>query len=490
MPVLRSQKQITDALARYPLIQRVFDLSAEQNLRAYLVGGTVRDLLIGQTAHDLDFVVQGSGLTLARYVADQLGGYFHALDRERLTGRVLLPRPNRPQSTSKESPPTSAPQYLDIAALRGDDLQADLAGRDFTLNAIAIAREQNGDWRICDPLNGHQDLSRSILRMASPSSFDDDPVRTLRAVRMQIQFNCRIEPQTRECLRAAVSLLHRVSAERVRDEWFKILQLERAADALGEMTQLGLLQEVSPEIAHSPKLDHALETVRAVERLWAALNAPPDQPRHGSKLPLGKSLQDLGPHIHRRYTSQICDERSYLAMLKCAALLHPIGDGGTASAVRWRLSKRESELLNTTVQYYPDVGALADPDHLDRRAIYRFFVQTGEPGIDAALLYLAHTLAAWNLADRRENWTHQTKTVARLLEAWFKHRDTLVSPIPLLSGKDVMRVLDQPPGPQIGTLLQSLTEEQAAGEVLTRQQAIEYIQAYKTRRENDRTRKQ
>ena len=98
MPACWPHNEIVRALARYPLIQTVFALSARRKQTTYLVGGTVRDILIGGETHDLDFAVQGSGLSLARYLADQLGGYFVPLDQERRTGRVLLPRSGAPQA--------------------------------------------------------------------------------------------------------------------------------------------------------------------------------------------------------------------------------------------------------------------------------------------------------------------------------------------------------------------------------------------------------
>ena len=310
--------------------------------------------------------------------------------------------------------------------------------------------------------------------MASPSSFDDDPVRTLRAVRMQHQFGCRIEPRTRAHLSEAVPSLHRVSAERVRDEWFKILNLTDAATALDEMAQLGLLQQVAPAIADTARLGHALDTVRATERLWATLSTS-DRTHPGAELPFAENLRALEPHIRQRYTAQICDERSYLALLKCAALLHPLNAKSATLAEQWRLSKRETELLRTAVRHHMDVQALVQESGMTRRSIYRFFAQNGETGIDAALLFLAHTLASWELDPQRGDWTHLTENVAQLLKAWFEHRETQIHPIPLLSGKDVMHALGQSPGPQIGALLQELAEEQAAGAILTRQQALAHI---------------
>jgi tRNA nucleotidyltransferase/poly(A) polymerase len=484
MPACWPHNQIAGALARYPLIQTVFALSARRKQTTYLVGGTVRDILIGGETHDLDFAVQGSGLSLARYLADQLGGYFVPLDQERRTGRVLLPRSGASQPPAGQPFPTSPPRYLDVASLRGDNLLADLQGRDFTLNAIALSPTEDGGWQIHDPLHGSEDLHNRVLRAASPSSLSDDPVRTLRAVRLQYQLNCQIEPQTRTYLAAAVPLLQRVSAERVRDEWFKILQLEDAATVLEEMVRLDLLYEVAPPIARSERLAHALETVRAAERLWAALDDSSEPTLPGNQALLPESLYRLAPHLLQRYAALICDERSYLALLKCAALLHPLAEKSAPLATRWRLSKREAELLHTAVCHYQDVGVLAQAPHRTRRSIYRFYAQTGEPGIDAALLFLAHTLAAGDPDPSRAEWAGRAKTVAQLLKAWFEHRETHVHPSPLLSGKDVMQVLGRSPGPQIGAILSQLAEEQAAGEISTRQQALDYLWDWMTKQES------
>jgi tRNA nucleotidyltransferase/poly(A) polymerase len=301
----------------------------------------------------------------------------------------------------------------------------------------------------------------------------------MRAVRMQFQFGCTIELETRTRLHSAVPLLKHVSAERVRDEWFKILQLADAAAALGEMAQFGLLHEVAPTFATAQERHQALETVRATERLWTALSAPTSQRRTAERLDVGP-LCGLAPHLQRRYTATICDERSFLALLKCAALLHATDASGAALAARWKLSKREAELLHQAIHRHRDVQALVERVELSPRTIYRFFAQTGEAGIDAAMLSLARSLADGAPSRGNKAWSHQTENVARLLDAWFEHHNTQIAPTPLLSGKEIMRVLEQQSGPQIGELLRRLTEEQAAGEIVDRQQAIAYVQKWKT----------
>jgi poly(A) polymerase len=480
------------AVKRSPLIAQVFDLAAERNIPVYLVGGSVRDLLLAKETHDLDFAVAGNGLTLARHMADRLRGAYVAIDRQRKTGRVFLP------------PRDGIRFYLDFASLRGRDLDADLRDRDFTINAMALERTAGGDWRIIDPLGGRRDLASSTLRAASPFSFANDPVRTLRAVRMCTQFQCTIESQTKTRLRLAAPLLSRVSAERMRDEWFRILAQAGATDALRDLYQLGLLQTIAPQIVHldglqgppprrSDLLAHAFESVGALERLWATL----EKAEQGA-LFIPKTLTALAPQVRQRYQAPICDERTYLAVLKCAVLLHDIGraqthavaqdgqvhlrgyEGAGAEVVAqlardWRCSNREGMLLHTAVAAHTRPIQLAAQPALTRKDVYRFFQDSGEYGVDAAFVALADRLATAEPHAQGIGWQRLVETVSELLAAYFWHREEAIDPPLWLSGHDLAARFGLSPGPRIGELLSRLREGQATGEIRTREEAMDRI---------------
>ncbi len=164
---------------------------------AWLVGGAVRDLLLGRRPHDFDFVMPGDALPAARMVADKLGGAYYPLDLERSVGRVIVERDGRKLT-------------LDFARLRGADLAADLAARDFTINAIAA--DINDLDQVIDPTHGVRDLRAKIVRAAGPTSIADDPVRTIRAVRFAAQFGFRLEPATLAEVRRLASSLEQASA--------------------------------------------------------------------------------------------------------------------------------------------------------------------------------------------------------------------------------------------------------------------------------------
>ncbi|MDO8754883.1 MAG: DUF5678 domain-containing protein, partial [Anaerolineales bacterium] len=195
-----------------PLIEKIKDaLPADQEI--YLVGGAVRDLLTSRPSSDFDFALPSNGISVARKVANALNADFMPLDDERDTGRVILTDENDTRI------------YLDFAAYRGENLEADLRARDFTINAIAYNLRDN---TIIDPMDGAKDIRAKVIRACSPTSLSDDPVRILRAVRQAAAFGFRIEKNTRELMKQAVNQLGRISPERLRDEIFKILNGPKA----------------------------------------------------------------------------------------------------------------------------------------------------------------------------------------------------------------------------------------------------------------------
>jgi hypothetical protein len=145
----------------------------------------------------------------------------------------------------------------------------------------------------------------------------------------------------------------------------------------------------------------------------------------------------------------------------------------------WRLSNREGKVLQAAILYQAQVGQLARQADLGARSIHRFYKDAGEPGIDAAMVFLAHTLADRNQNPSPQVWAHLTESVGRLLHAWFRDQDKVIHPDPFLSGLEVMSILELSPGPLIGALLGRLREERAAGEILSRQQAVAYLKKWK-----------
>src|SRR4030042_4428266 len=206
-----------------PLLKRIINLLPD-GVPVYLVGGAVRDALLNRHSYDLDFVTPGDSMKIARRLADDLGGAYFPLDPTRKVARVVL-KPN-----SKLAVDGISPIRVDFSAFQGADLTGDLQGRDFTINAMAV--EVNQLSNLIDPTGGAADLVARCLRACSPSSFLDDPVRILRAVRFSVDLELSIVPDSLHSLREALAHLTKVSSERIRDELFRILLISNPDPSL------------------------------------------------------------------------------------------------------------------------------------------------------------------------------------------------------------------------------------------------------------------
>ena len=465
----------------------------------YLVGGAVRDLLLGRSSHDLDFVVERNAIKLARRVADSLHGDFYALDPERDTGRVII--------TAEDGKRT----VMDFAAFRGPDLEADLIGRDFTLNAIAIDLT---DTTIHDPLGGAQDLKEKRLRFCTPSAFSDDPVRILRGVRIAANFGFHILPDTRKAMKAAANLLGKVSPERLRDELFRTLDGKQPEACLRALDLLGALDKVLPELSALKGLEqsephihdvweHTLAVVGWLESILAAL-APTYDPETAGDLfngllvlQLGRFRQQLGEALATPLTA----DRTQRSLLFLSALYHDVGkpqagkldeegrlrywnhdqQGAEVAAARARLlalSNDEIQRLDAVIRNHMRIlfhtnRLVKEQKSPSRRAVYRFYRDTGSAGVDICLLALADLRATYEETLPRETWAACLDVVRILLENWYEKPAETVTPPSLLDGDDLMRELNLQPGKQIGDLLEVIREAQAMGEVSTAGQALE-----------------
>lgn len=467
-------------------------LLREMGALAYLVGGAVRDQQLElHRTYDLDFAVPMDGLRLARRIADALGAAFYPLDTERDVGRIVL--------TSDQG----TVQVVDIARFQGPDLRADLAGRDFTINAMALDVTLD-PLSLLDPHQGQADLQKRQLRAVSDQAIHNDPVRGLRAVRLAAELGFEIEPHTQTLIRDAAPDLAHVSAERVRDELIKTLSLPAVADSLRLLDALNLLAGVFPEVTALKGLtqtghhrwdayEHTLQTVATLEALLP-LNGDPFHP----DVPFP---EDVAKHLAIIVTGG----QSRRTLLTLAALLHDVGKRATATVepdgrVRFIDHEREGarmaadavrrlrfagdavRLVETVVCHHLRPLQLAWQGVISRRAIHRLFRDTGEAGVEVALLSLADYQSTVGiettvqpLEGEDDQYANLFRVVERLLDAYFNHRQTVVMPGPLLTGRDLIHQFDLAEGPTIGRLLFGLREAQAVGEVSTREQAEEWV---------------
>jgi len=477
--------------------QVVRRLAGERGARVWLAGGAVRDALLERPLHDWDFVVDRDALSLARAVADALGGAYFPLDAERGIGRVILR-------------PTDAPRLeLDFAILRGVNLEDDLVVRDFTINAMAL----DGAGALMDPTGGQADLDGRRVRAVSERVFRDDPVRLLRAVRMAAKLDFEIEPQTGDWIRRDAPLLALSPAERVRDEFVRLLALRCAFAHLQQLDEFGLLLHVVPEleslkgVAQSPphRFDvwrHTLLVVDTLEGVVAAVTERGDGLPTLAGVPpaawgdlvrvLGQFAGDVSAHL----AVEVSGGRDRALLLKLAALLHDVGKpetwspgedgrihfyghesvGARMAAERLRelrFSRDEVRQVRVMIEQHLRPAHLARAEKVTRRAVYRYFRAANDVGVEVVLLSLADHLATWGPGLQERFWSRRLEVAEALLTHYFEHYEETVSPPPLVTGHDLMAALGLKAGPEIGRLLESLREAQAAGEVRTRTEALE-----------------
>jgi tRNA nucleotidyltransferase/poly(A) polymerase len=482
-------------LAIHPLVDTVRGL-LPPDTQAFLVGGAVRDALLARSTHDLDFVLSKDAIATARRVADHLDAAFYPLDKERDYGRVIL-------SNSTEG------QYIiDFAVFQGVDLESDLRARDFTINAMAL--DVRSPQALLDPLGGAADLRSKQLRACSPDSFTADPLRIIRGIRLASDFDFHIQRETRDRMRQASHQLARVSPERVRDELFRVLGSARPKAALFALDLLGVLPVILPELKEQkgvnqspPHINNVWEhTLDVVQRLVLILNVlgPDYDPDSAASLHLGLLALRIGrfrEQILTHLDTRLNADRTVRPLLLLAALYHDAGKPSTRSVdedgrIRFfnheqegerliarrgkqlQLSNPELAHLKTIVRHHMRPLLLAQTGQPPtRRAIYRFFRDTGPAGVDICLLSLADVFATYGHTLPQDVWIEHLDVVRTLLEAWWERPEESISPIQLLTGDDLISELGLEPGPIVGELLEGLREAQATGQVSNRREALD-----------------
>jgi tRNA nucleotidyltransferase/poly(A) polymerase len=481
-----------------PLIDKVRDALPNQEM--YLVGGAARDMLLNRISHDLDFAVPSNGISLARRVANVLKTDFMVLDEERDTGRVIV----------READGTRT--FLDFATYRGENLEADLRARDFTMNAIAFDPQEQ---TLIDPLNGAADLRARTIRACSPTSLQDDPVRILRAVRQAAAFRFTIRIETRKAMKEAAPLLPRVSPERLRDELFKILEGPKPDASVRALEMLGILPYLLPELSalkgvmqSDPHIydvwEHTLAVLGYLENVLSVL-APGYEADNTNDLFTGLLTIRLGrfrQQFAKHFADSLNTDRSVRAALFFSALYHDaekpstrmtetsgrtrffdhdIKGAETASkrAEAFNLSNDEVERIQKVVRHHMRFHFFTsrlENDHQEpsRKAIYHFFRDTGKAGVDVVLLGLADLRGVRGPTLTQKDWTAALDIARILLENYWERPEETVAPPRLLDGNDLMKELNLQPGRVIGQLLESIREGQAIGKIETRDQAFDY----------------
>lgn len=447
---------------------------------AWLVGGAVRDALLGRVSHDLDFAVRGDAQMLARRVADLLGGSYFVYSEQFSTYRVVLPG-----------------GIVDFAPLRGATIEEDLAARDFTVDAMALPARGGdpgtrlGVGRLIDPLGGAADLRARRLVPCSPRAFKDDPLRVVRLARLAAAFDLDPVAAAVTAAQDAVAGLTSVSGERVSQELTRLLGLPAAAAGLRLLDRCGGLSVILPEVAalqdveqnrfhHLDVFSHTLEAVERVAPVVGQLGGERFLAR-----PADCGLADAPP----------------LAPLTYAVLFHDLGkpgvrrvseDGrimflhhdelGAEMAVvitrRLGMSRRFQAYLSLLIRNHLRLGFLVREAPLTRRALVRYRRAVEPYVFESVVLSLVDRLAT---RGERTSAASMARHYRLAREVWLeipKERRR-----PLLDGEQVKALLGLPEGPEVGEAIAALQDETDALEVRTPEEAVAFLLCWKADRD-------
>ena len=435
----------------------------------WIVGGAVRDRLLGRGARrpDLDIVLAGDVAEAAQLVRRQAPHGTAAFALSDTFGAWRLVGPEQAWQ-------------VDVSPLLGGTLDADLRQRDLTVNAIA---EPLSGGALVDPTGGLADLERRVLRLAGPRAFSDDPLRSLRLVRLAVELDFDVDPQTLEAAAQEAGRLDGVAAERIFSE------LRRTIVAPGALRGLELLHKTGATAAVLGELDalrgieqtayHHLDahdhTVEVLERV-IGLEADP----------AAVVGADLAARVDLLLAEPLSDELTRAGGLRLGAVFHDIAKPQTravapdgrvgfpghdregavmtrAILARLRTSERLRAHVAALTQHHLRLGFLVHAAPLDRRQIHRYLVACGPVAADVTLLSVCDRLATRGRKADLAIAAH-LRVSAPVLSAALDHRDAGAAE-PMIRGDALAAALGLRPGPQIGELLAAIAEAQYAGEV-------------------------
>jgi poly(A) polymerase len=461
-------------------------------VKAYLVGGFIRDALLKRTTADIDIALAADALEIAPKIADALGGKFVPLDKQNRICRVMV---------ADEKAPSGGRWQLDFTTF-ADSIEKDLSRRDFTIDAIALDLERvGGDFDPIDPFGGLNDLKNRVIRVVGETVFEDDAVRLLRGARLAAELEFSLDSKTEALVKSQCHLIADVAGERLREELVRLLAVPHPERFLFHLDELGLITALFPELAKTkgveqPKehtwnvFDHSLQTVIAVDFILHQGSWP-----HGGDEVL--AAVPWSDELAEHFAQEVSGGSRRRALLKLAALLHDIAKpetkavgedgrthflghdklGGAAAAAaleRLRFSGKEVKLVETVIKYHMRPGQMSQQGLPTPRAIYRYFRDTGEAGIDILFLSLADHLATRGPNLDMAGWREHVRMVEYVLDKHFEQQ-RLVEPERLVDGNDLMNIFGLSPGPAIGEILEAVREAQASGELKDRQEALDYI---------------
>ncbi len=435
----------------------------------YLVGGTVRDYYMGLDSTDRDIIVMDEeAREFALKLADLFEATFVPLDEENKIYRIVL---------------ADKINCIDVTNPVGDSIEKDLMRRDLTINAIAV-NIRTGE--LIDISGGVTDIRNKCINYVNELNFVDDPLRLLRVYRFQALYGFQLAPETINAVCKYSDLIHKPAVERINYEILKLFSGEYAHIALENMNKTWILEEIFPFVKelkqvppnshhHLDLFHHSIETVKQVQNLYS------------------EASDEVKEHLNRVDFGGF----SRLAHLKLAAFMHDIGkfstwtieegkhrfikhdDVGAKMSVKilkdLHCSNKQIDYISSMIKYHIYPSHVMTSPQITEKIMMRYVRKMDKNSIDAIILAQADRLSARGPEITDEIVERNITSLNMLLRFYLEARETL-KPLPkLLSGNDVMDILNIKPSRKLGEIMEALLEAQVSGDVITREHAVEFV---------------
>lgn len=464
-------------------IKIIEKIAYDKKLEVFLVGGALRDLYLGRTLKDVDIVVNERVAEMARYFADKIEANFVILDLKREIYRVV-----------KDS------ISFDFAMMIGGSIENDLGRRDFTINAIAspliyyrteynlsdfLLKKDNNPGNtllnisnnIIDPYNGINDLKNKKINIVKEDIFIEDPLRLWRAIRFKSQLDFRISQNTVDLMKESSNLAAMPAAERIKDEFVKILKTEKVAELIKYAEDE--FEMISTLITDIVEMKVTGENQHHQEDVWTHC------------LLVLETLEGL--LSDEFYYEKLDKKKIYL--LKISALLHDIGKITTKSRKgenvhyyghenagadrlvsilkQLKFSSEEIGFVKNIVKYHMRPMLLYIAENLTDKGRYRLFKQLGSLTPVVLIHSLADKIAAMKINQRIDEIEVYKDFIGDMLEMYYNYRSKTENL--LISGREIKECLNIEEGPQIGELLDKLIDAQAREQVKNKEEAFDFL---------------
>jgi putative nucleotidyltransferase with HDIG domain len=467
-----------DRLAAAPVVAAARRVLGEAE-GVWIVGGAVRDAALRHEVEDLDLAVRGDPEPVARAIGRELGEHAFELSAEFGTWRVAGP---------------GGRGQVDVTTLRGEGIESDLRGRDFTIGAVAVPL---GGGEAVDPFGGLADLERRVLRAITAGSFGEDPLRLLRAARLAAQLRLEVEPATAALARAAAPRAAEPAGERQLAELRQLVGGPDPLRGLKLLDELGLTAAVLPElealrgVGQGPNhhLDVYGHTIAVLEHTLQVESE------------LARFAGPRAPEVAALLAEPLADEMTRGTALRFGALLHDIAKPQTRSEQggfvgfrghdeagaevigticrRLRASRRLTQHLQGLARHHLRLGFMIPEAPLPRRRVHDYLRATEPVGVDVTLLTIADRLSARGggpLASPEMVEAHLDLARQMIGAALDWRREG--PPPQLARGDELVAATGVEEGPRLGELLAELEAAQYAGEVSDRAGAVEHARRW------------